>query len=303
MSAAGIQPRWKPWLCFIVQYFSKRLSESCWVLNHRVRHYYHERSTCDGLRGFYEQSVVFAVPRFSLRANFCKWWCFLQTANAVIEGACMFILSFLFFLIPAARLCSTALTTAGAVCVCVPECVWVLWSNNCGCVCVWRCCNRACVQACCVCLLRCTHCTNVGRSEPQYLSGTLFGDAGAAFRCSSCCRFSVQPVCSCRHYKCEFLLCVIYNCRQISIRSFLCNCGAGEEHCKPGDNAGCSGILQTSSLFQTLAYQIISLCLCAHCRKKRTSISVAGSQEHLSLFALHWFRYVYLRLAQEKHYF
>lgn len=33
------------------------------------------------------------------------------------------------------------------------------------------------------------------------------------------------------------------------------------------------------------------------------SISVASSQHHLSLFVLHWFCFVYLRLAQEKHYF
>lgn len=50
---------------------------------------------------------------------------------------------------------------------------------------------------------------------------------------------------------------------------FLCNClktGAGGKHCKPGDN---SGILQTSSLFQTLAYQIRSLRSDAHLKKKK----------------------------------
>lgn len=48
-----------------------------------------------------------------------KFWCFLQTGDAVIEGACMLIFFFIIIIFPAACLHSTALTTAGGVCVCV----------------------------------------------------------------------------------------------------------------------------------------------------------------------------------------
>lgn len=71
-----------------------------------------------------------AVPRFSLRVHFCKSWCFLQTGDAVIEGACMLIFTFFLF-----SCCLSPLNSTDYCWSCVCACVRaLLGSNNCGCV-------------------------------------------------------------------------------------------------------------------------------------------------------------------------
>lgn len=145
MSAAGIQPRWKPWACFIFQYFSKRLFGSVLVLNHRVLHFYLEHSMYDDLRGFYVQSVLLCHVSLCVLIFFanCGAFCRLLMQSSKVP-ACLFFK----FYFPAACLRSAALTTAGDVCA---RACALLWSNNC----VWCCCNRVCVlvfrPAVCVC--------------------------------------------------------------------------------------------------------------------------------------------------------
>ena len=124
MSAAGKQPRLKKTLSLfhVSVFFKVSPFESFFfffVLNHRVLHFYLERSTYDDARGFFSvQSVVFlfaALPhfcRFANRGAFCS------------HRRCLHVY-FNYFFSPAARLRSTAPTTAGAVCayVCAYVCV------------------------------------------------------------------------------------------------------------------------------------------------------------------------------------
>lgn len=207
---------------FSFQYLSESVSlKTLGVWNHRVLHFYLKHSTYDELKGFYVQSVVL-LCHISLSVFIpANCGAFCRLIKQSLKVTACF---YLFFLLLISDSCMNS--------VCVRACV--LRSNNCCCVCFS-------VKTCCVCLLRST----VRMLAAQYLFGTLFRDVGAAFKCSGYCRSSVQPVCSWVHI-------------------FLCNCfktGAGEKHCKPGNDLGCSEILQTRSLFPILAYQISCLYL------------------------------------------
>lgn len=147
MCAAGIQARWSPEFVFIVQYFLF-LSKCLWVLNHRVWHFFyleHSGMWTIWLVAWHNVHSLIRCATFLLCVNFYKSWCFLQTGDAVIEGACIFI--FLFIFLPLLLVSFT--TTATDYCsshVCLRMRVRaLLWSNNCGCV--W-----CCTQSVCVCV-------------------------------------------------------------------------------------------------------------------------------------------------------
>lgn len=125
----------------------------------------------------------------------------------------------IFFFVPCclSPLSSTDLL-AGVVCFCMRV---LLSSNNRGGVCVWSCCNRVCILVLgLLCMLKCT----VWMSAAQNLSfspACCSGGFGAAFRSSGCWRLSVQRACCWEQCQSWFLLCLIYNCWSLLVRSLV----------------------------------------------------------------------------------
>lgn len=107
MSAAGIQARWKPWVCFHISVFflSKRDNSLSFKSQGLTFFLSWTQRHVDDLTGcFIKCALFYSLCHISLLCvNFYKLWCFLQTGDAVIEGACMFIFWCVFFF-PAACL-------------------------------------------------------------------------------------------------------------------------------------------------------------------------------------------------------